>query len=246
MKRFTIFAYGVLAYVAFNASFLYFAAYLLGFVGPTGDVPFGQALATNLGLVFLFGLTHSGMARDGFKSWLTKYLPVEAERSTFVMQSSIFLALAVWGWQPMSGVVWAFDGVVAIAFYAAFAVGLGTLLLSTFLIDHFELFGLRQIWSHLTNKDMPEPTFKTPLLYRVVRHPMQLGVVIVLFATPEMTVDHLVMALSMTAYVMVGLYFEERSLKRMFGQQYLDYAARVPMLFPTGRFYRDPIATPAE
>lgn len=245
MKPVIIFAFGLLAYIAFNASFLYFAAFLLGFIGPVGSASFWSALAINLGLVFLFGFTHSLMARDRFKAWLTRFLPHEAERSTFVLQSSVFLALAVWGWQPMEGVIWAFDGAIALAFYAAFAVGLGILLLSTFLIDHFELFGLRQIWSHLTGKPMPQVSFRTPLLYRVVRHPMQLGVVIILFATPVMTLDHLVLALAMTAYVMVGLYFEERSLKRMFGQQYLDYADQVPMLIPTFRIYRGATAASA-
>ncbi len=248
MHRASIFAFGVFSYVLFNASFLYFAAYLVGFVGPDpANAPgFATAMAINVGLVMLFGVTHSGMARDGFKRWLTRFLPKAAERSVYVFQSSVFLTIAVWGWQSMPGTLWHVEGAGAIAIYGVFGLGLGILFLATFLIDHFELFGLRQIWANARGQDIPAPTFKAPLLYKIVRHPMQLGVILALFATPHMSVDHLVMSIAMSAYVLVGLYFEERALKREFGQTYLDYMAQVPMLIPTGRVYRaSAVAEPA-
>ena len=144
----------------------------------------------------------------------------------------MFLGLALVAWQPLPATIWQVQSTGAAIFYAAFGLGVGLVLLSTFLIDHFELFGLRQIWTANTGKPMPQMQFRTPLLYRVVRHPMQLGMVILVFATPHMTVGHLLFAGLMTLYVMIGLYFEERALVREFGHQYRDYQARVPMLVP--------------
>lgn len=253
MKRIIVLAYGAVSYLLFLGVFTYLAGFLLDLLVPKaindhvpGTQPFAlhagrvdapensvwTALAINLGLIALFGVTHSLMARDWFKRMLTRVLPPAAERSTFVLQSSLFLALAMWQWRPLEAVIWSVDGPAAWALYASFAVGLGIVLLSTFLIDHFELFGLRQIWTNLRGTEMPAPVFRTPMLYRVVRHPMQLGIAILLLSAPHMTVGHLLFAGAMIAYIFVGLYFEERALLRTFGARYEAYRAQVPMLIP--------------
>lgn len=237
MKRPVLLIYGVVCYALFNVSFLYLGGFLLDLFVPKAindgvATPLGQAIAINLGLVFLFGFFHSLMARQRFKAWWTRIVSPDAERSTYVLQSALFLSLAMWQWRPMPEVIWQVDGAAAVAAYAFFALGLGLVLLSTFLIDHFELFGLRQIWTANTGREMPQPVFRTPFLYRVVRHPMQLGVMILLFATPVMTAGHMLFAMAMTLYILIGLYFEERSLVREFGEVYLDYKRRVPMLLP--------------
>lgn len=250
MPRAVIFAYGVFAYVLFLAVFAYLAGFLLDILVPKaindpmpGSQTFASgegvgaslefhALLINLGVIALFGVTHSVMARGWFKRRLTKIIPPAAERSTYVLQSSLCLALAMWQWRAMDTTVWQIDGQAQFFFYALFLLGTVILLLSTFLIDHFELFGLRQIWSNLSGKPMPAPKFRTPMLYTIVRHPMQLGIIILLFAAPHMTVGHLLLAASMTAYIFVGLYFEERGLLKTFGERYAAYQTAVPMLFP--------------
>ncbi|SPF75993.1 hypothetical protein ALP8811_00989 [Aliiroseovarius pelagivivens] len=237
MKRPGLIAYGLLCYAFFNASFLYMAGFLLDLVVPKAindGAPASTliAIATNFALIFLFGFFHSLMARQWFKDWWTQLVPVEAERSTYVLQAATFLSLLMAFWKPMPAEIWSVDGPLALVAYAVFVIGLVMVLVSTFLIDHFELFGLRQIWSANLQKPMPNPTFKTPMLYKIVRHPMQLGVILVFFATPTMTAGHLFLALSMTGYVLIGLYFEERALVREFGKTYQSYQARVPMLLP--------------
>lgn len=237
MKRPGLILYGLLCYTFFNASFLYMAGFLLDIAVPKAinDGTLSNtliAIATNFALIFLFGFFHTLMARQWFKDWWTKYVPVEAERSTYVLQAAAFLSLLMIYWKPMPTEVWSVSGPLALTTYVVFVLGLVMVLLSTFLIDHFELFGLRQIWSAKLQKPMPKPIFKTPMLYKIVRHPMQLGVILVFFATPVMTVGHLFFALSMTGYVLIGLYFEERALVREFGDAYRSYQARVPMLLP--------------
>lgn len=238
MKRPGLILYGILCYALFNISFLYMAGFLLELVVPKtinsgAQSSYWSAIPTNFGLIFLFGFFHSLMARQSFKDWWTKFVPVEAERSTYVLQAAAFLSLLMMYWQPMPKVIWSLADGWAIVFYGIFVTGLAIVLLSTFLIDHFELFGLRHVWSANIGTPMATPKFRTPLLYKIVRHPMQLGVILVFFATPHMTAGHLFFAVSMTGYVLIGLYFEERSLVRDFGDMYRDYQARVPMLIPT-------------
>ena len=237
MKRPFLVLYGLSTYLLFNASFLYLVGFLQDFAVPKAIndgvvVPMPEALAVNLLLVFLFGFFHSLMARDGFKRWWTRVVPVEAERSTYVLQSAAFLFLAMWQWRPMPDVIWHVEGAAALALTGLFVAGVVILLTATFLIDHFELFGLKQVWFAGRNRPMPAAQFKEPLLYRVVRHPMQLGVLLTVFSTSHMTVGHLVFATLMGLYVLVGLYFEERALLREFGDVYRDYQRRVPMLIP--------------
>lgn len=229
--------YGVLCYALFNICFLYMAGFVLDLFVPksVNDGPVthpGLAIAINLGLVFLFGFFHSLMARQSFKDLWTKFVPAEAERSTFVLQSSLFLALAMWQWRPLETVIWSVSGPAVWFFYAIFVLGLAFVLISTFLIDYFELFGLRQIWFAQSGKPLPRPVFRTPFLYKMVRHPMQLGLMLALFAAPVMTLGHFIFAFAMTVYILIGLHFEERSLVREFGDRYQQYQATVPMLIP--------------
>lgn len=238
MKRPFLLFYGTGCYILFNLVFLYLAGFLLHIGVPKAindgsSASLVESLMINFGLVFLFGFTHSVMARERFKKWWTTIIPFEAERSTFVLQSSMFLALAMWQWRPIEAEIWSLTGPSALLAYAGFILGVAIVLISTFLIDHFELFGLRQVWFANQDKPTTEQTFRTPFLYKLVRHPMQLGLLILLFSTPVMTIGHLTFAASMTAYIFVGLYFEERSLRRSFGQQYAEYQAHVPMLIPT-------------
>lgn len=237
MKRLSLVAYGAVAYILFNVAFVYMIGFLLDLgvpkaVNDGATTPFVLAVFINVGLIFLFGFFHSLMAREKFKAWWTKIIPADAERSTYVLQSALFLGLAMWQWQPIPITIWAVEGAWMWTAYAICALGVALVLTSTFLIDHFELFGLRQIWSASTNRQMPKPKFVTPSLYRFVRHPMQLGMILLVFGTPVLTVGHLIFAALMTLYILIGLWFEERSLEREFGDAYRAYRRHVPMLIP--------------
>lgn len=239
MSRVLLVAYGLMCYALFGLVFTYFFGFLLDLVVPKGMndgavVPAAQAIAINAGLVFAFGFFHSLMARKGFKACWVQYIPEAAERSTYVLQSSVFLAIAMAFWQPMPTVLWSVTGPAIWAVYGVFALGAGIIVLSTFLLDHFEFFGLRQVWSYARGQAMPKPRFRTPFLYRYMRHPLQFGVILILLAVPEMTVGHLVFAGMMGLYIGIGLWFEERSLVRDFGDQCRAYQASTPMLLPLG------------
>lgn len=234
MKRRLVLLYGIGCYLLFNAVYLYLYGFLLDLFGirSTHGEAGASAIAVNLGLVALFGFAHSLFARDAVKAQITRIIPAAAERSTFVLQSCLLLGLVIWQWREMPAIVWSVDGPAAMAIYAAFGIGSAISLWATYAFDHYELFGLRQAWDHQSGKDTPEPGFRTPFLYRVVRHPMQTGLLIALWAAPTMTVGHLVFAASMSAYVLVGLHFEERSLLKRFGETYAAYRRSVPMLIP--------------
>ncbi|UUX50873.1 isoprenylcysteine carboxylmethyltransferase family protein [Nisaea acidiphila] len=237
MSRIVILLFGGTSYLFFNLVFLYLAAFLLECVVPktinTGrDADLLKALLIDLGAIGLFGFLHSLMARQWFKERWTRFVPLSAERSIYVLQASACLAFLIWVWHPIPSALWSFDGWSAIPFYVAFVTGSVIVLWSTYLIDHYELFGLRQVWCNFIGVEMPEPEFRTPGLYKVVRHPMQLGALILFWATPTMTLGHLLLATAMTLYVFIGLYFEERALERQFGSDYADYRKRVPMLVP--------------
>ena len=245
MHRPGLILYGVAAYLLFNVAFVYMIGFLLNLPVPkainAGTVSVWPiAICINVGLIFLFGFFHSLMARETFKTWWTKIIPADAERSTYVLQSALFLILAMWQWRPMPETLWMVDGALAWFAYGICATGVVMVLVSTFLIDHFELFGLRQIWNASRSQPMQAPQFRTPLLYRFVRHPMQLGMILALFGTPHMTVGHALFAGLMTLYVVIGLWFEERSLVREFGDTYRAYQRHVPMLIPRLTPYRTP------
>ena len=237
VKRLSIFVYGVLSYAVFFATFLY----AIGFVGnlwvpktmdSVREVPFLTALLTDLALLGLFAVQHSLMARPAFKRWWTRIVPPAAERSTYVLFSSLALILLFAYWQPLGGAVWSVTSPLGQAIlYTAYALGWVVLLFATFLINHFDLFGLRQVWLELVGKPYRPLTFGTPVLYRYVRHPIYVGWFMIFWATPTMTVTHLVFALATSAYMLIAIQLEERDLIDAH-PEYADYRRRVPMLVP--------------
>jgi len=238
MGRLIAFLYGLVSYVVFFASFLYAIGFVEGLVVPkTIDsgaiVPLAEALIVNLLLMSLFAIQHSVMARPQFKQWWTRLVPKSVERSTYVLFSSLALVLLFWQWRPMPAVVWQIvNPQVAMAVMGLSFVGWLIVLTSTFLINHFELFGLHQVANNLTGRDMPTPIFRTPLYYKFVRHPIYLGFIIAFWATPVMTAGHLLFASVTTAYIVIGTLLEERDLIELFGTDYLHYKTRVAMLMP--------------
>jgi protein-S-isoprenylcysteine O-methyltransferase Ste14 len=237
MQRIAVFAYGVGAYLCFLATFLYAIGFLGGFGVPrTIDGPREGSLAVDLALLALFALQHSAMARPGFKRWWTRFVPVEAERSTYVLFSSAALALLFWQWRPLGGSVWEVESPVGRALvHAAFAAGWLGVLSTTFLINHFDLFGLRQVWLHLRGVPYTPLRFATPGPYRYVRHPLYVGWIVAFWATPTMSVAHLVFALAATGYILAAIPFEERDLVAVHGERYARYRRSVPMLIPAAR-----------
>src|SRR5215470_2993841 len=238
-SRITAFLYGVACYVAFFATFLY----AVGFIGNFGlpksidsapEVPFLQALAINAALLGLFAVQHSIMARQWFKRAWRRVVPSVVERSTYVLFSSLALLLLFWKWQPMGGVIWRLEGAAAqVVIYAAYAAGWLIVLAATFLINHFDLFGLRQVWLNLRGQAYTPLAFRTPGMYRVVRHPLYVGWLTVFWAAPVMTAAHLVFAVATTAYIFIAIQFEERDLIRAHAE-YAEYRERVPMILPIG------------
>jgi len=199
-------------------------------------VPAVEALIVNLLLMSLFAVQHSVMARKPFKRWWTQFVPHSIERSVYVLLASLTLILLFWQWRPMPDIVWQVaDPTAAMALLALSLVGWVLVLTSTFLINHFELFGLHQVIINLAGRKMPEARFKTPVLYKLVRHPIYLGFIIAFWATPVMTVGHLLFAAVTTAYIFVGIFLEERDLVAQFGEQYTRYRAQVGMLIPFRR-----------
>jgi methanethiol S-methyltransferase len=232
--------YGVFCYVAFLASFLYAIGFVGNLIVPrTVDAGLSSALpeafAIDLMLLGLFAVQHSVMARPGFKRIWTRVVAHSVERSTYVLFSSALLALLCWCWRPIPGVVWDISSPwLSIAIMAVFALGWAIVLFSSFLISHFELFGLRQAYLRLRGMDYTPLSFTQRALYKVVRHPIMLGFVIAFWATPSMSIGHLVFAIATTGYIVVGILLEERDLMKCHGADYAAYRARVPMLFPTG------------
>jgi protein-S-isoprenylcysteine O-methyltransferase Ste14 len=241
MSRIAAFLYGLAAYLVFFVTILYAIGFVTGLAVPktidSGTVgSIGEALVVNLVLLSLFALQHSVMARKPFKRWWTQFVPVAIERSTYVLLASLVLILLFWQWRPIPTVVWQVaDPQVATAVMGLSFFGWFLVFLSTFLINHFELFGLHQVATHLAGRTMPAPRFKTPLLYKVVRHPIYLGFIIAIWAAPVMTAGHLLFATVATAYIFVGIFLEERDLLGEFGEEYKRYRARVGMLIPSRR-----------
>jgi methanethiol S-methyltransferase len=238
MSRLLAFIYGLVAYLIFLGTILYAIGFVTGLPVPkTIDdgavVPLGEALVVNLLLMSLFAVQHSVMARKPFKRWWTRFVPPAIERSTFVLFASLVLILLFWQWRPIPTVIWQLDNLpLGVNMMALSLVGWVVVFASTFMISHFELFGVHQVVNNLIERDMPAARFKTPLLYRLVRHPIYLGFIIAFWATPTMTAGHLLFAAVTTAYIFVGIALEERDLIEQFGEDYRRYRRRVAMLVP--------------
>ena len=250
MSRAASLLFAITAYAVFFATFLY----LIIFVGdlqlgtmsartvdsPPSDLPIGAALLVNIILIALFGLQHSIMARQGFKRWWTRYVPKHAERSMYVLLASLVLLLLFRFWQPIDIVIWSVGPpLLHDLLFLLFWLGWLTVLVSTFLINHFELFGLQQAWLHAQQRESVAPTFRTPLLYRWVRHPLYLGFFIAFWATPEMTAGHLLLAVGLSIYMLIAIRYEERDLVAFHGRDYEEYRGRVGMLAPRFRRRRN-------
>ena len=240
LSRLLILFYAIVSYAVFLVSSLYALGFIGNYfayfvpksidVGGLSSVP--EAIAIDLVLIGIFAIQHSIMARPAFKRWWAKILPVACQRSTYVLLSSLILLLLFWQWRPIPVSVWQIDGIAAWLLIGVYWLGWVIVLASTFMIDHFDLSGLRQGFFALRGVEMPAQSFKTPLLYKIVRHPLMLGLLLAYWATPEMTVGHLLFAFLNTAYILVGLQFEERDLIAAFGTTYQQYRQRVPMLLP--------------
>jgi protein-S-isoprenylcysteine O-methyltransferase Ste14 len=238
ISKFVAFLYGLVAYLAFFGTILYAIGFVTGLMVPkTIDTGTGssatEAFVVNLLLMSLFAVQHSVMARRQFKQWWTQYVPKSVERSTYVLFASLMLMLLFWQWRPMPAVVWQIaDPDIAVTMVTLSFFGWVIVFTSTFLINHFELFGLHQVANNLAGREMPAPRFRTPLYYKFVRHPIYLGFIIAFWAAPTMTVGHLLFAAVTTAYIFVGILLEERDLVDMFGDDYRRYKQRVSMLLP--------------
>ncbi len=238
MNRFLAFAFGVLSYAIFFATFLY----LVGFLGNVGvpksidsgdPAALGTALLVDTLLLLLFGLQHSVMARPRFKAWWTRFVPRAIERSTYVLASSVVLIATYLAWQPVPTAVWSVaNPLAANALTALYFAGVALVLYATFLIDHFDLFGLRQVVLFFRNHEYRDRHFKLPLLYRLIRHPLYVGWIITFWATPVMSVGHFLFALVMTGYILVAVPMEERDLAQLHGEQYRRWRDRTPAFVP--------------
>ena len=239
--RFTAFLFGAVAYLTFLFTILYAIGFVSDLVVPNSidagiKTPISEAVAINLALMSLFAIQHSVMARKGFKQWWTRFIPKPVERSTYVLFASLTLLLLFWQWRPMPAVIWHIEEPEMAMTVATLSLGGWVLVfISTFLINHLELFGLHQVANNLTGRQMPGATFRTPFLYNFVRHPIYLGFIIAFWATPTMSAGHLLFASVATAYIFVGILLEERDLIDMFGDDYRRYKERVSMLFPWRR-----------
>ena len=240
--RLLILFYAIVSYAVFLASFLYALGFVGNYLVPSYLVPksidvggltnVSEAIFVDLLLLGLFAIQHSIMARPAFKQWWAKFLPEACQRSTYVLLSSLILLLLFWQWRPIPTPVWEIGGMAAWLLIGVYWLGWLIVIASTFMIDHFDLSGLRQAFFALHGAELPAQSFKTPLFYKFVRHPIMLGFLLAFWATPEMTAGHLLFAIMTTAYILVGLRFEERDLIAEFGPTYQQYRRRVPMLLP--------------
>lgn len=241
MKKVLFLLYGIIAYLIFFGTFCYAIGFVSALFVPkhidsVPESPLAYALLVDAALLSLFALQHSIMARPAFKRWWTKFIPEPIERSTYVLLASVCLILLFWLWQPLGGIVWQVQSETAKIFLQSLCLlGFGIVLVSTFLINHFDLFGLRQVWLYATGKPYQSLAFRTPFFYKYVRHPIYMGFIIAFWAAPVMTVAHLFFAAMTTAYILAAIQFEENDLVRHFGVKYKEYRKSAPMLIPFSR-----------
>ncbi|MCW1957370.1 MAG: NnrU family protein [Mycobacterium sp.] len=245
MNRYVALAYGAICYLVFLAVFLYSIGFVGNVVVPrtvdhgvTASLP--EAVLINIGLLFLFAVQHSVMARPAFKRWWTRFIPTPIERSTYVLIASLVLALMFWQWRTMPAVIWDVAWQPGrVLLWVLFGLGWVTVLVSTFLISHFDLFGLRQVYLAWRGTPYTNLRFRTSMLYRAVRHPLMLGFLVAFWSIPTMTAGHLLFAAATTGYILIAIQLEERDLTATLGDQYRDYRTRVPMLIPGLNGHRD-------
>ncbi|MCB0127413.1 MAG: hypothetical protein KDE58_34355 [Caldilineaceae bacterium] len=242
MKRSLIALYGLIAYAVGMGGLVYFILFVGGWsflpvhVNAGTPGPLWRALLINLGIILLFGVQHSVMARPTFKRQFTKLVPKAAERSTYVLLSGVMMLIISFGWQPLAGTIWQVDNPVGrLLLTVGYALGWMLAVVSTFVINHFELFGLQQVYLNLRNQPEPAPWFTDRFLYRMVRHPLQLGILIGIWVVPTMSMSLLFLSAAMTVYIFIGLYFEEKDLVASLGKEYLAYKQRVPKVLPFPR-----------
>jgi protein-S-isoprenylcysteine O-methyltransferase Ste14 len=238
MKKVLVILYAIIAYAIFLIAFLYAIGFVGNFLVPKGidtgvETSTVEALLINLALMSLFAIQHSVMARPAFKKWITKYISPAIERSTYVLLSSLVLLLMYWQWQPMTAIVWELENTWVLVLTGFFFLGWTIVFLSTFMISHFELFGLTQVFENFKDQQIRSPKFQVNYFYKIVRHPIMLGFIIAFWATPTMTVGHLLFAAVTTAYILVAVKFlEEKDLKKLIGKDYEEYQKEVPMIVP--------------
>lgn len=241
MKKLLFLLYGIVAYVIFFGTFCYAIGFVTALLVPKNidsdpETPLAYGLIVDAGLLALFALQHSVMARPAFKRWWTKFVPQPIERSTYVLLASLCLLVLFWDWQPLGKIIWHVESPAGQLFLQGLSLlGFGIVLVSTFLINHFDLFGLRQVWLYFTGKPYESLPFRTPLFYRYVRHPLYLGFLIAFWSTPTMTAAHLFFAVMTSGYILTAIQFEENDLVKHFGETYRQYRRTAPMLIPFTR-----------
>lgn len=238
MKKILVILYGIVAYVVFLIAFLYAIGFVGNILAPKSidsgvEGPVLQSILINIGLLSIFALQHSVMARPAFKKWIKRFINPAIERSTYILLSSLALLLIYWKWQPMTTIVWETDGTIALLLTVVFFLGWLVVFLSTFMISHFELFGLTQIYENFKDQKLTYPKFQTKWFYKIVRHPIMLGFIIAFWATPTMSLGHLLFTVVTTAYILIAVKFlEEKDLKKIIGKEYEEYQKKVPMIVP--------------